>query len=162
MIEIPPDIKAAMLRDRIAASDAAEAVAHCEAANAKVFDEESGEYTGYKENGNITLWVCYKPDRAGGATLIDCYFNRTRITGLSYPIADPDTRLSPLLEPIRGKRLLCCKCGIHLEIRKVLFRYAEQSYYAMAFACPLCGQVYENKEIIRYQTEKTEALLEGK
>jgi hypothetical protein len=164
MLKIPPDIEAALLRDRITAAEIGEVVAYCEDARAKVLDVALGEYTGYKENGAVTLWVCYRAWRADAASaeLVDYYFNRTRITGVSYPIADPGMRLGPLLEPVRDKELLCCKCELPLEIRKALFKYMNQTYYAMAFACPSCGQVYESKETIRYQAEKVEALLEGK
>jgi predicted RNA-binding Zn-ribbon protein involved in translation (DUF1610 family) len=162
MLKIPPDIEAAMLRDRITAAEIGEVVAYCEAARAKILDVESGEYTGYKESGAITLWVRYRTLGAEDAELADYYFNRTRITGVSYPVADPNMRLGPLLAPIRDKELLCCKCDLPLKARKTLFKYMNQTYYAVAFACPTCGQVYESKETIRYQAEKTEALLEGK
>jgi hypothetical protein len=161
MVIIPPGIEASLSKEHITAADVADAVGHCEETNAKVLDEESGEYTGYRESGHITLWVRYRTVGAD-AELLDCYFNRTKITGVSHPVADPGMRLGPMLEPIRNKRLLCCKCDIPLEIRKVLFKYTEQKYYAMNFACPACGQIYENKEIIRYQAEKVEVLLEGK
>jgi hypothetical protein len=161
MIEIPSYIDSAVLKDHITAAELAEVVEYCEDTRAKVLDEESGEYTGYKEDGNITLWVCYKGGRSG-VKLVDYYFNRTKITGVSYPVSNPDMPVGPMLEPIRKKRLQCCKCEIPLEIRKVLFKYTAQSYYAVAFACPVCGQVYESKEIILYQANKVEALLEGK
>jgi hypothetical protein len=167
MLKIPPDLEAAMLRDRITAAEVGEVVACCEDTRAKVLDAETGEYTGYKEIGAITLWVRYRLGRAdaagaAGAELVDFYFNRTRITGVSRPVADPGMRLGPMLEPIRDKKLLCCKCDLPLEVRKALFKYMNQNYCAAAFVCPSCGQVYENKETIRYQAEKVEALLEGK
>ncbi|MDR2296583.1 MAG: hypothetical protein LBD95_07280 [Clostridiales Family XIII bacterium] len=161
MLKIPPDIELALSKDRITAAEAADAVKHCEDTRAKVFDAAAGDYTGYGESGAITLWVRYKT-RGADAELLDYYFNRTRITGLSLPVVDPAARLGPLLEPLRSKRLLCCKCDVLLEPRKVLFRYANQNYHAVSFACPGCGQVYESKEIIRHQAEKVEALLEGK
>ena len=161
MIKIPPDIEAAASKDRIAAAELAEAVRHCEDTRAKVFDAAADAYTGYRENGGITLWVRYKTVGAD-AELLDYCFNRTRITGVSCPVADPAMPLGPLLESIRDKDLLCCKCDIPLEIRKALFRYADQHYYAVTFACKVCGQVYESKELIRYRAEKVEALLEGK
>ncbi|MDR2133186.1 MAG: hypothetical protein LBP30_07570 [Clostridiales Family XIII bacterium] len=161
IVKIPLDIEAALLADRIAADEIAETVARCERTRAKTFDPESGAYTGYKESGAITLWVCYKTF-CGGAELLDYYFNRTNILGVSEPAADPDMELGPLLTPIRDKKPLCCKCDRPLEIRKALFSYMKRKYYAMAFACPSCGQVYESKEIVRYRAEKVEPLLEGK
>ncbi|MDR2089983.1 MAG: hypothetical protein LBP73_11605 [Clostridiales Family XIII bacterium] len=160
-LNIPPDIEAAARKDRIAASELAEAVAHCEGACAKIYDAASDAYTGYHEIGAITLWVCYKT-ACGEAELLDYCFNRTRITGVSRPVADPDADFGPLLTPIRDRKLLCCRCGIPPEMRKVLFKYMDRGYYATAFACPSCGQVYENKDTIRYRAERVEPLLEGK
>jgi hypothetical protein len=161
MTEIPPDIGRALRKDRITAAEIAETVAHCEDTRAKILDMASGTYTGYRESGAVTLWVCYKTVR-NNAELLDYYFNRTKITGLSRPLANPDMGLGPLLEPMRNRRLLCCKCDAPPEIRQVLFKYMNQSYYAAAFTCPICGQVYESKETIRYRAEKVEPLLEGK
>jgi predicted RNA-binding Zn-ribbon protein involved in translation (DUF1610 family) len=161
MIKIPTHIEIALSKDRIAAEEVAETVRYCEDTRAKVLDASSGEYTGYKESGAVTLWVRYKCLGAD-AELLDCYFNRTKITGASDPVADPAMRLGPLLDPLRDKGLLCCKCDIPLEIRKVLFKYLNQNYYAVSFACPICGQVYASREIVRYQAERVEALLEGK
>ena len=161
MIKIPSNLAVALAANRVSEAEIAEVVNHCESANAKVFDASTGEYTGYKEDGGITLWVRYKI--AGGDTeLTDCYFNRTKITGDSSPVADANMPLGPLLEPLKDKGLLCCACNAPLEVRKVLFQYMKQHYYAVAFACPTCGQVYESKETVRYRAEKVEALLEGK
>lgn len=161
MIEIPKEIEAALSKDRIATAEIVDAVRHCEDTRAKTFDAASGDYTGYRESGAVTLWVRYKI-RGADAELLDYYFNRTRITGVSHPVADPATRLGPLPKPMRDRTLLCCKCDLRLELRKVLFKYMNQNYYAVSFACPSCGQVYESKEIIRYRAEKVETLLEGK
>ncbi|MDR2770930.1 MAG: hypothetical protein LBB57_02705 [Clostridiales Family XIII bacterium] len=161
MIKIPPDIEAAILKDRVTTAEIADVIKHCEDTRAKVLDAASGEYTGYGETGAITLWVRYKTAGAD-AEVLEYYFNRTRITGVSYPVAEPDLRLGPLPKSMRNRALLCCKCDVSLEIRKVLFKYMNRSYSAMSFACPICGQVYESQEVIRCRAEKVEALLEEK
>jgi hypothetical protein len=161
MIAISDALKTRLNSDGILESDVRTVFAYCESAPAKVLDRTGQYYTGYKAIGNITLWIQYSMVEEQ-PVLRDYYFNRTKIGGVLGDILSPTIRISPYLAVFQKENLICIKCDRALEYKRIDYIYLKHHYTAMAFACPVCGQVFAPKEFIGHQAEKIERILEHK
>lgn len=64
--------------ERILESDIKEVITHCNKTKKRVHNLESGNYSGYKQMGNMTYWVEYRIIE-GGIELINAYCHRMKI-----------------------------------------------------------------------------------
>lgn len=60
------------------------------------------------------------------------------------------------------KKLICCKCGVELEPKKVYFRYLGHSFSHEVPVCPKCGQAYISPELAKGRMAQVEMELEDK
>ena len=60
MLQIPEEILNKMDREMISEDEVREVIYYCEKTDDKLYNEETGTFTGHKKIGNITYWVEYK------------------------------------------------------------------------------------------------------
>ena len=58
--------------------------------------------------------------------------------------------------------LICCRCGVHLEERKVTFSYMGNNFFVDQPCYPKCGQVYLTEELVRGKMAEVELQREDK
>jgi predicted RNA-binding Zn-ribbon protein involved in translation (DUF1610 family) len=58
--------------------------------------------------------------------------------------------------------LICNRCGVPLENRKVLFEYMKRTYSHSVPVCPKCGKVYISRELAEGRMAEIETILEDK
>ena len=59
-------------------------------------------------------------------------------------------------------RLICGRCRVPLEDRRVDFEYLGSSFHTEALRCPVCGLVYLPEELVRGRMREVEYQLEDK
>lgn len=58
--------------------------------------------------------------------------------------------------------LICYRCSVPLEEKKVTFSYLGHNFFADMPCCPVCGQVYISKDAVRGKMAEVEKELEEK
>lgn len=58
--------------------------------------------------------------------------------------------------------LVCDKCGVPLEEKKVTLTYLEHQITHPLPCCPVCGQVYITEELASGRMHEVETMLEDK
>lgn len=58
--------------------------------------------------------------------------------------------------------VVCAKCGVPLEPRKVVLTYLEHQITHELPCCPVCGQVFVSEELVRGRMKEVETMLEDK
>ena len=160
-ISISEEVTKRLICDHIPVSEIQNAVDHCVSTRKMIIEANSGLYTGYMKIGGIVLWVQFFIP-AGQAVIADYYYNKTDITGFSDETLKENTKISPFLEKYATKKIICCKCDLELELKKVFFKYLKHPYSSVSYVCSSCGQVFVPKELIAHQAEQIETLLEQK
>ncbi|KNZ43577.1 (Fe-S)-binding protein, partial [Acetobacterium bakii] len=62
---IAPEVYAKMDRNFILAEDVQRTIEYCESTGEKIMDISTGNFSGHLQDGIITFWVIYKPERDG-------------------------------------------------------------------------------------------------
>lgn len=60
------------------------------------------------------------------------------------------------------RTLMCCKCGVPLQIKEVTFHYLNFHVNNKLPACPSCGQVYIEESLAIGKMKEVEMSLEEK
>ncbi|ATW24802.1 pyridine nucleotide-disulfide oxidoreductase/dicluster-binding protein [Candidatus Formimonas warabiya] len=77
-LHIAPQLKEKLNREMILETDLEAVIAYCESSGRKVFNPESGHFTGHLRIGHLTYWVEYRPTDHG-FELINGYSHRMSI-----------------------------------------------------------------------------------
>jgi hypothetical protein len=136
-------------------------ISYCEETNHKVRDMQTGHFTGFKEIGNIVLWVEYEV-QAGEPFPLSSYYNHTKFSGKTTEASADDIRSRQEYIDLSQRSLMCCKCNIPLKIMKVNFDYLKVGYLGPGMVCPSCQQLYLTEQIVILQRDAIERLLESK
>lgn len=59
-------------------------------------------------------------------------------------------------------RYVCMRCNAPLELREVHFTYMDHPFHAKLPACPVCGNVMIDEELVKGKISEVEILLEDK
>lgn len=60
------------------------------------------------------------------------------------------------------KPLICLKCSLPMETRKVYFNYLGFKFNTDLPCCSRCGQIYLSEELVRTKVREVETSLEDK
>jgi YgiT-type zinc finger domain-containing protein len=63
---------------------------------------------------------------------------------------------------MNGKHIICDLCRVELEPRKTHFTYLGHAFQAEVPACPVCGQVFIDEEMVKGRMARVEMELEDK
>jgi RNase P subunit RPR2 len=190
-ILLPIELNERADADGISENEILSVIRACKETGDLVWDKEADTYTCHAEIENIVLWVRFRDSApasaldsasasafasasasssvsasvSASASVIqveDYYFNRTYIESAQDVTADEAARLSPYIKSYADKEMICVKCNQPLILKKVIFRYLQQNYSAIALVCPQCGLVFEPAEMIAHQKKTIESVLEWK
>ena len=59
-------------------------------------------------------------------------------------------------------KLICCKCDMELEQKKITFNYMGFNFHTDLPCCPSCGQVYIPEDLVTGKMAEVEMELEEK
>ncbi len=62
----------------------------------------------------------------------------------------------------KRERLICGRCRVPLENRRVDFEYLGSTVHTETVRCPICGQVFLAEELVRGRMRDVEYQLEDK
>ena len=173
---VPENIIVSAKAEGISEEEIISVVEDCLKTKKIVFLESENAYVCHKQLDNIVLWVRFlhgEKDISGsendnditidsGFIVEEYYYNRTIETGSKDATETELKNKSPFLNPYLDKSLICVKCDCKLVLKKILFKYLSQNYHSVGLVCPVCGQVFENAEMVEYQRDKIEKVLEWK
>lgn len=77
-LHIPPQLSQKLSNEMILENDIAAVIENCESSGKKVFDPQSGHFSGHLKIGNMTYWAVYRPVE-DGYDLINAYGHRMAI-----------------------------------------------------------------------------------
>ena len=77
-LHVPAHVKADLHQKMILETDMETVVAHCENHNKKIYDPETGHFSGHLKIGYTTFWAEYKPFDSG-FELVNGYSHRMSI-----------------------------------------------------------------------------------
>ena len=60
------------------------------------------------------------------------------------------------------KNLVCCKCGIELQLLQTALNYMDHNFTVELPRCPQCGLTYISPELAAGRMAEVEILLEDK
>ena len=63
---------------------------------------------------------------------------------------------------MQNNNIICSKCKLGLEKKNVKFNYLEHEFFTEVYACPICGQIYIDKNLAAGKMADLEKLLEEK
>lgn len=58
--------------------------------------------------------------------------------------------------------LICYKCQVPLQDKKIFFNYLGFQFNTVLPACPVCGQIYLSEELVKGKVYEVEMSLEDK
>lgn len=77
-LNISPQLREKLSNEMILEDDIETVIRHCESSGKKVYEPESGCFTGHLQIGSMTYWAEYKP-AGGGFELVNAYSHRMSI-----------------------------------------------------------------------------------
>ena len=73
------ELRQKISRERILEEDIKEVIEFCQRTRRRVFNEEAGTYSGYRQIGHMTYWVEYIPETPNRIRLVNAYSHRMKI-----------------------------------------------------------------------------------
>ncbi|MDO4552091.1 MAG: heterodisulfide reductase-related iron-sulfur binding cluster [Bacillota bacterium] len=78
LLKISPELQKKLDKEHVLEDEICQVIKFCEEKNRRIYDPETGHYTGYKQIGNMTCWAEYVPLEEG-YELINAYTHRMKI-----------------------------------------------------------------------------------